>query len=87
MKAIESIKDTYSYTNLLPFDDIQKYTEQLLTEFVNTLLEDRFDLFKMSDGFERHFCDDCELLFVENVKEVLTNFLKEIYNDNGTTVN
>lgn len=80
MKAIESIKDTYSYTNLLPFDDIQKYTEQLLTEFVNTLLEDRFDLFKMPDGLEHHFCDDGNFLYVEDVKEELTNFLNKIYN-------
>ena len=77
MKATEDFKKLYSEVGgLINLEDVKVYSRELLTEFVNILLEDRFDLFKMPDGFERHFCDDGEFLDVKNVKEELNNFLK-----------
>ena len=77
MKAIERFKqDMLEFKGVLYPGDIESFSRELLTEFVNILLEDRFDLFKMPDGFERHFCDDEDFLDVENIKKELNNFLK-----------
>ena len=81
MNCLKKIRDKCDdNSGELPISDIVQFGENLLLEFVNELLEDRFDLFKMPDGFERHFCDDGEFLYVENVQEKLNNFLNKIYN-------
>ncbi len=79
MKASEDFKKLYDEVGgLINLDDVEAYSKELLKEFINILLEDKFDLFKMPNGFERHFCDDGKFLDVENVVEELNNFLNKI---------